>query len=1790
MLKHLLCIMLVALTATLYAQNTPWTEIAESQIPTDKTTQRYIIPTHYRTVRLDLDQLQPVLAQAPARFSAGAAEQQVELTLPMPDSGWGRFRLTESPVMAPALQARFPEIRCYTGVGIDDPTATLKCDLTPHGFHAMIRSERSGTIFIDPYRNNDRSDYIVYRKADYTSKTPFHCEVDGVVYQADPDKLPEPADLQGDCTFRRYRMALACTGEYADFHGGTVPLVLAAMNTTMNRVNGIYEQDFSVTMELIANNDLLVFLDAATDGYSNGSGGAMLGQNQTKCNTVIGSANYDIGHVFSTGGGGVASLGVVCGNSVKARGVTGLSAPVGDPFDVDYVSHEIGHQFGGNHCFNNTCGGNFNPSTAFEPGSGSTIMAYAGVCSPNVQNHSDPYFHAISLQEIGNYITNSQGSVCPVEVNTGNDAPFVAGGGNHIIPKSTPFALTAAAADANGDSLTYCWEQMDAQQAPAPPQSTSTGGPLFRSFNPDPSPSRYFPRLADLVNNNNPTWEELPGVARTLNFRVTVRDNNPAGGCTDEDNVVLTVNGDAGPFLVTEPNTTVTWYVGDAQMVTWDVANTDAAPVNCAEVRILLSTDGGFTYPVVLANSVPNTGSATVDVPDAISETCRVMVQAVGNVFFDISNQNFRIEEPPVPTFLLSLGANDEEQRCTGDSLTFSVSISGIAGFSDPVDLTLDGAPAGASVSIDPNPLMPGNSATVTLTGLITAGIYPLTLTASSGMIERVKTVTLVVLDGSPAAPQLIGPADGAGNLSLAPTLTWGTDPNALQYQIQVADNPSFGAGTLIWDLQVQDTAATVGGLDTASVYYWRVRVENACGQSVFSPTYAFQTGRVVCGFEFESTNVPVNINPNTVSTVLSTLTIPDDRIIADVNISMVVDHTWVGDLLAKLIGPDGSSAQLFDQPGLPATGSGCNGDDLDLTLDDEAALTAMQLENTCGNQPAISGTYQPLESLDRFDNKSAQGVWVLEVSDNFPEDGGSVTAWNLFVCFYDSIPPAQLLVNAPLTVMSGASAALSTTELVLSILSTNPDDGVFVLLSLPQHGELQLNDVPLGIGGSFTQADVLSGLVTYVHNGDGATADSFLFDAVDQSSGGWVHDATFQITILVNDLDVSAALTQALVCYNDSTAQLTVTVTGGTAPFSYSLNGGDPQFSEVFTGLPAGDYTVVVTDQIGFTAETNVVTIDNPAPVVVTATVTDDDIAVAVTGGQMPLEYSLDGQIYQAEALFENLANGTYTVTARDAAGCTGVDTVTIDVPPLSVQLTIEQNVACNGGLDGTITVTVAGGVQPYMYSLDGVDFQPENSFAGLGAGTYSVVVQDDSGNTDTTNTVTLTEPDLLEVSAVVNLNTITASGAGGTGALLYSLDGQNFQSENLFAGLANGTYTVTVQDENGCTATTTATVDVPALEILTLDVNGAILCAGQTVSILVSAGGGIPPYTYSIDGSPFQPDSLFENVGAGDHIVSVMDAAGSLVQSQTFTFSEPDPLVATAVVLGNNVTINTSGGTDPYLYALNGGDLQSENAFEDLPVGPYEVLVVDDNGCTTSLMFTIDYVPMVLTLEAQEPLCAGDPTGSVTYVVLGGMPPYTCTINGNPCSTGSLSAGTYTVVITDAVGETVEAEITLVDPPALAATAMVSQDTITVDASGGTGMLQYSLDGVAYQQSPVFPGVANGTYTVYVQDENGCVLEIPDVVVNYVGVVTPALEWGLVVSPNPSSGLFRLTLLQPPAGVLQATVFNSAGQLLLQQRVTPAGAEASATLDLTPYPPGVYWLRLIHGTKTGMVRLVVQ
>ncbi|MEP6603368.1 MAG: reprolysin-like metallopeptidase [Spartobacteria bacterium] len=848
-------------TAARTGRNALWKDVSETEVVrgitavTAHAPRRDIVPQIYRTVGLNKTALLTLLKSARSEKSGSIDATGTEVSIPLPTGEMGRFVIQESPVMEPELAAKFPELKTYVGRGIDDPTATTRIDITPRGFHAIILGA-GGQVYVDPYSRETDTNYISYFKSDFTAASkPFSCFAGPQVNAALP--LTVEAARPTGATLRSYRLALACTGEYATAvcapNAPTVTSTLAAMITSVNRCSAVYEREFAIRFVLINNTDKLVYLDGATDPYANGNGSTMLSQNQTNIDNVIGSANYDFGHVFSTGGGGVAYLGVICKLGSKASGVTGTANPVGDPYDIDFVVHEMGHQFGGNHPFNGTSGncsgGNRNASTAYEPGSGTTIMAYAGICSPqDLAPHSDDYFHTINYDEIDTYTSSGTGSSCPQLTATGNNAPTIAALTSRTIPMQTPFALTASGSDLDGDTLTYCWEEFDLGAAQDPTMSPRDNGssPIFRSFAPTINPTRIFPSLTYILNNANvppatvstyATGEFLPTTSRTMTYRVTVRDNHAGGGGSNYNSMTVTSTTAAGPFVITAPNSAASFAGGSVMTVNWNVANTTAAPVSCANVKISLSTDGGYTFPIVLANSVPNNGSASVTIPNIANVATtqgRIKVEAVGNIFFDLSDVDLTFTSSntaPTVNVTNSISAVRGKPTATVAVVGTASDVNG-----DPLTASISNAPFGAHVTAS---ISGGNislSAVVdcALVTTLSSRTYPITLTVTDSIGSSTsRTVNLVVTPNpsptlgaysdisvaqnssattAPAAPA----ADANGNLAANP------------YSVIPATLPGGGTLTVNQSTGVVTATTTAGStLGTVSV---RVTALDSCG------------------------------------------------------------------------------------------------------------------------------------------------------------------------------------------------------------------------------------------------------------------------------------------------------------------------------------------------------------------------------------------------------------------------------------------------------------------------------------------------------------------------------------------------------------------------------------------------------------------------------------------------------------------------------------------------------------------------------------------------------------------------------------------------------------------------------------------------------------------------------------------------------------------------------------------------------------------------------------------------
>jgi len=657
-IKLLTVFVLLFSNQILAQQKTFWSKIDEAKISITQLQSTSKVKK-YKTFHLKMDELKLDLKNAPNK-NADLEISNFKIQFPNTDGLMVTYLVKESPVMHPDLAKKYPNNKTYKGFAVDDNSLRIRFSVNEQGLHAMFIDKNRKIQYIDPISKN-KLNYRIYNRKDISIKdSEFQCFTESL---NSINKSASGLKVTNDKKLRTYRFALAATGEYSQFQidaagaGGGTPaqkkaIVLAEMTTLITRVNDIYENDLAISFQLVANNDDLIFLDPATDPYTNDDGLVMLSENQTTCTNVVGSDNYDIGHVLSTDGGvSRASLASACLSSSKARGVTGSSNPSGDNFYFDFVAHEIGHQFGANHTFNgdagNCAGANRNDATAVEPGSGSTLMAYASLCSPqNVQSHSDLYFHVVSIDEIWANITTGN-SQCGIETNLSSNlfVPTADAGSDFTIPKSTPYILKGQGSDGDSDPISFCWEQIDNEITAIPPSETATSGAIYRSLNPVLSEDRYLPELSTVVNGSiSSLWEVTPSVAREMNFKLTVRDNNVEAGQVAFDNLKVTVTNAAGPFEVSSQNTdNLVWTENTTEVITWDVAGTNSNGVNVTNVNVLLSTDGGKTFSTTLISNTPNDGSESITVPNIPASKCFVMVEAVGNFFYAINTKTFSI-------------------------------------------------------------------------------------------------------------------------------------------------------------------------------------------------------------------------------------------------------------------------------------------------------------------------------------------------------------------------------------------------------------------------------------------------------------------------------------------------------------------------------------------------------------------------------------------------------------------------------------------------------------------------------------------------------------------------------------------------------------------------------------------------------------------------------------------------------------------------------------------------------------------------------------------------------------------------------------------------------------------------------------------------------------------------------------------------------------------------------------------------------------------------------------------
>lgn len=743
MKRKLLSLFFAFLTLTAFSQKNYWKAVSENTGLTLNSGKSFFSngfqPAAYKLFTLSENDLTADLVSAKGNTG-------VIVYLPLANGTVEKFSIRSYSVMEPALQAKYADIKAFSGTGVDDPSKSVVLTFTTLGLHASIRSLDENTMYVNPLNNRSKLYAVFARNENDRSENKLKCETDEFIStQKITANKTAPVGNIDDGKLRTYRLALCTTGEFSRYlmtgsevtTQDSINTVMASVTVDLARANQVYETDLGIHMNFVANEDTLIFLNPATDPFTTST---LNSKCQQTCDGRIGNANYDVGHVVhkDADNGNAGCIGCVCKTGSKGSGFSTYSHPdLTDYFVVDYWTHEMGHQYGANHTFTFS---NEGTNAQIEPGSGSTIMGYAGITgNTDVQAHSDDVFSAASIAQISVYIKTGNGNACPVVTTTGNHAPTANAGADRVVPMLTPFRLTGSGTDADGDNTSYIWEQVDAFEGGANtfPKTTTNKGPEFRAYNYSTAKVRSFPPDSTVLRGATGfKWESLSGVDRDLNFRFTVRDNHAGGGNNKSDNVLIKVTSAAGPFKITSPNTTVSWAAGTTKTITWDVANTNLAPVNCANVKIVLSTNGGKTFTQVLKANTPNDGSEQIVVPNVATNRARIAIVSVGNIFYDFSDANFTI----TPAGVVAASTNDADEMVAANNVSsvikpnpakefFTVTFNANA---NNVSLVLSDANGKTMVARNLHSIVKGQTETISVHNF-TKGSYFLKITTENG-------------------------------------------------------------------------------------------------------------------------------------------------------------------------------------------------------------------------------------------------------------------------------------------------------------------------------------------------------------------------------------------------------------------------------------------------------------------------------------------------------------------------------------------------------------------------------------------------------------------------------------------------------------------------------------------------------------------------------------------------------------------------------------------------------------------------------------------------------------------------------------------------------------------------------------------------------------------------------------------------------------------------------------------------------------------------------------------------
>ena len=891
------------------------------------------------------------------------------------------FTMEERSVMHPDLQAKYPNIRSLVGYSADQNTR-IRLTISPDKVALMIRQKGERDAFLE----KDGDNYRLYGRGSRAGGKEFLCST--------PEQRStfEASRLVDDQTLRTYRLAVSTTGEYTEYHGGTAAGALAAINTTVSRINEVFSSDLGVQLELIPNNDLLIFTNATSDPYSN----SLNAEVQTTLENTVGEAAFDVGHLFhrEPDNGNAGGIGTVCTDGIKGAAFSSALVPEGDRYDLDYVSHELGHQFGANHTWSFQSEGT---GVQAEPGSGTTIMGYAGITGANdVESAGDEYYHHNSINQITQYLATTS---CGTTTALTNQPPTITPMPNYQIPVGTAFVLEGEATDPDGTaSLSYCWEQIDngvVTNGTFGPNNSQ--GAAFRSLRPVAEPFRYFPRLSRIVSGDltqtspatGSAWETVSNVARSYNFALTVRDNDPEGGQVDAEQLSVEVLTEYTPFQLLSQADSPTYEGGSVQTLQWDTGGTEAGSISAGTVDVYFSTDGGQSFPILIAQGLINDGEAQVQMPGNATTEGRIMIRPQNQIFLAVNSSNITINGASAVLKAQELSYT----VCQDSDLTIPLTYESFGGFSETMTLSAT-VPSGINASFSPATVSANDTAiNLDLTNLngVAEGTYTITAEANGGGESFSLDIELILVGGVPTAVGLNSPAAGETEVSAALGLNWATQIGVLNYEWQVATDAGFT--NIVDQASTAFDNANPSGLMGGTQYFWRVRAIGVCGTGTYSEVRSFSTVVISCDTA-AADGLPQTISNGAPSLEEVSINIGQSLPVASMAVRVQINHTFVDDLILRLRSPQGTTVTLLSN----SCGSGQNIDAL--FTDSGSALSC------AGGAAVVTGNVSPAGNLSDFNGESSQGTWVLEVQDTASQDGGSIIAVSLEFCVEGNFRP----------------------------------------------------------------------------------------------------------------------------------------------------------------------------------------------------------------------------------------------------------------------------------------------------------------------------------------------------------------------------------------------------------------------------------------------------------------------------------------------------------------------------------------------------------------------------------------------------------------------------------------------------------------------------------------------------------------------------------------------------------------------------------------------------------------